>query len=492
MGALGMSAPAPPPTITTPPPTAEEVAVSMREDVQSMVMSLALGSSLDSAAASAGSSGDSSSTSIQQEIEPPAYVAETSVGNTLSSGEAVESTIESSISVSGISSDAIVPEMVVGISNSIAQTLGVASDQVNILGILPGEVVISSSGSAATTTTPAAPPAQADLSGFANLDGAVSEQSAPAPAPESASTQLGGLPGEEAPAPAPAPETSSTQLGGLPGDEAPAPAPGPAPEPAPAPAPAEQNQISALPGLPRRSLREFSPNARLIASDIRKAAKKSKSLTDHVRSILSYVGLGWLFPSMQQVSHSHVRTALLKHALVNRGAAEIMPDKKKNPTRKLMVIPPARTGPLTKRSAHAHSKKRVLQVGLNSGESKMSINYVVLLKKEDVDSGKAVTLQQDMGKMTEDTSASSDGSSSGTGSSMSSGLNFMETLKKTVAEVVENLPPEVKAKVSAAVDTTQMKAEVVSVPQPRSVEEVNQQVAVLRLVKEIINSGQAE
>jgi hypothetical protein len=37
-----------------------------------------------------------------------------------------------------------------------------------------------------------------------------------------------------------------------------------------------------------------------------------------------------------------------------------------------------------------------------------------------------------------------------------------------------------------------MKAEVVSEPQTKSVEEVNQQVSVLQLVDEVIRSGQAE
>lgn len=71
----------------------------------------------------------------------------------------------------------------------------------------------------------------------------------------------------------------------------------------------------------------------------------------------------------------------------------------------------------------------MLQVGLGS-EQKMSINYVVLLKKEDVESGKAATLQKDMSKMTEE-SSSDDAESSN-----SSGVNFLETLTKTLTEVV--------------------------------------------------------
>jgi hypothetical protein len=191
---------------------------------------------------------------------------------------------------------------------------------------------------------------------------------------------------------------------------------------------------------------------------------------------------------MRQVTRSQVRTAIVKHGLNARGAfnSTVVPNKMKH-NRKLLYIPAAQTR--TKRNA---KPMRMLQVGLENrrGEAKLSINYVVLLKKTDVDSGKAATLQADMGKMSssDDTPTSSDGSSSST----STGVSFMETLKATVAEVVENLPADVKARVSAAVDTTAMKAEVISQPEPRSLEQVNQQVAVLQLVEEIINSGQAE
>lgn len=54
------------------------------------------------------------------------------------------------------------------------------------------------------------------------------------------------------------------------------------------------------------------------------------------------------------------------------------------------------------------------------------------------------------------------------------------------------MPPEVKKRVAAAVDTKQMTVAVVAKPQARSIEEVNQQVAVLQLVEKVINSGQAE
>jgi hypothetical protein len=118
----------------------------MRSDVQGLVAALA-GDGLNAAATGSDSSADATSS-----IEPPAYVAESQIETKLDSGEDVESTIESSISLSGITSDAIVPEMITGISNSIALTLGVASDQVSILGILPGEIVLSSGGASEETT----------------------------------------------------------------------------------------------------------------------------------------------------------------------------------------------------------------------------------------------------------------------------------------------------------------------------------------------------
>jgi hypothetical protein len=111
---------------------------------------------------------------------------------------------------------------------------------------------------------------------------------------------------------------------------------------------------------------------------------------------------------------------MLKHAMIARGATTTVPNKDK-PKRMLVYVPAVQVKVGSKETS-AHIGSRVLQVDRNA-ESKMSINYVVLLTKEDTN--KVATLQSDMSKMTGE---SSDTAGSGT-TSTSTGVNFMETLK---------------------------------------------------------------